>query len=126
MQPNAPVGIIGLGLMGSALSERLIDARVPPIGYDIDAGRRERLKEAGGTVARSVRELAERSEVIIVAVYNGEQVAALFGDIENSASARPIMVCMTTCTPDEIIGLSRRAANAGIPFVEAPISGTSA
>jgi 3-hydroxyisobutyrate dehydrogenase-like beta-hydroxyacid dehydrogenase len=31
MQPYAPVGIIGLGLMGTALSGRLIDAEVPSI-----------------------------------------------------------------------------------------------
>jgi putative dehydrogenase len=37
MQVNAPVGIIGLGLMGTALSERLIDAKVPVIGFDIEA-----------------------------------------------------------------------------------------
>ena len=36
------------------------------------------------------------------------------------------MICTTTCAPDEITRLARRAASAGIPFVEAPISGTSA
>ena len=37
MQANAPVGIIGLGLIGTALSGRLIDADVP-IGFDIKPG----------------------------------------------------------------------------------------
>jgi 3-hydroxyisobutyrate dehydrogenase-like beta-hydroxyacid dehydrogenase len=78
-------------------------------------------------VATSVRELAGRSRTIVVAVYDGNQVEALFGDIENGAgAARPIVICTTTCAPDEIVRLSRRAAAAGIPFVEAPISGTSA
>jgi 3-hydroxyisobutyrate dehydrogenase-like beta-hydroxyacid dehydrogenase len=35
MQVNGPVGIIGLGLMGTALSERLIGAMVPVVGFDI-------------------------------------------------------------------------------------------
>ena len=35
MQVNGPVGTIGLGLMGTALSERLIGAKVPVIGFDI-------------------------------------------------------------------------------------------
>ena len=127
MQPNTPVGIIGLGLMGTALFERLIEAKVPLIGFDIEPTRREKLKASGGMVATSVRELAGRSRTIIVAVYSGEQVEALFGEFENATGpARPIVVCTTTCRPDEITRLARRATSARIPFVEAPISGTSA
>jgi 3-hydroxyisobutyrate dehydrogenase-like beta-hydroxyacid dehydrogenase len=40
MPVNPPVGIIGPGLMGSALSERLINAGVPLTGFDIEAIRR--------------------------------------------------------------------------------------
>jgi 3-hydroxyisobutyrate dehydrogenase-like beta-hydroxyacid dehydrogenase len=123
----APLGIIGLGLMGTAFSERLIDAKVPVIGFDIEAASCETLRANGGRVATSLRELAGRSQTIIIAVYSGEQAEALFGEIESgTGSERPIVVCTTTCAPDEIIRLSQRAANAGIPFVEAPISGTSA
>ena len=55
MQPTAPIGIIGLGLMGTALAERLIDAGVPWIGFDIEASRCEKLKATGGMVATSVQ-----------------------------------------------------------------------
>jgi 3-hydroxyisobutyrate dehydrogenase-like beta-hydroxyacid dehydrogenase len=127
MRQNASVGIIGLGLMGTALSERLIDAKVPVIGFDIDISGCDRLKAKGGMVASSVRELAGRSSTIIIAVYDGEQAETLFGEIESGAgSARPVVICTTTCAPDEIFRLSRRAASAAIPLVEAPISGTSA
>jgi 3-hydroxyisobutyrate dehydrogenase-like beta-hydroxyacid dehydrogenase len=126
MQVNAPVGIIGLGLMGTALSERLIDAKMPVIGFDIETSRCDRLTASGGMVASSVRELAAKAQTIIIAVYNGEQAAALFGEIEGASSTRPIVICTTTCAPDEIIRLSQRAASAHIPLVEAPISGTSA
>jgi 3-hydroxyisobutyrate dehydrogenase-like beta-hydroxyacid dehydrogenase len=78
-------------------------------------------------VASSVRELVGRSEAIIVAVYSGEQVEALFGELEIGAgSARPTVVCTTTCGPDEAVRLAHRARHAGIAFVETPISGTSA
>ena len=127
MQVDAPVGIIGLGLMGIALSKRLIDAKVPLIGFDTDAAGCERLRAMGGMVATSLPDLAARSRTVIVAVYSGEQVLALFGEIESGAGpAPPIVVCMTTCAPDEITRLSQRAASAGIVLVEAPISGTSA
>ena len=71
------------------------------------------------------RELASHCRAIVIAVYDGAQVEALFSDIE-SGPARPAIICTTTCAPDEIIRLAGRAASAGIPFIEAPISGTSA
>jgi 3-hydroxyisobutyrate dehydrogenase-like beta-hydroxyacid dehydrogenase len=126
MPPNTPIGIIGLGLMGSALSARLIEAGIAVLGFDIDSAACDRLTANGGTVSASVRELAARSRTIIVAVYDGEQVEALFDDIESGALLpRPALICTTTCTPDQIVRIARRAADAGIPFVEAPISGTS-
>ena len=127
MPPNQRVGIIGLGLIGSALSERLIDADMSVIGFDIDAVRCEKLRASGGVVAASVRELAGQCGIIIVAVYNGEQVEILFDELAGDAdSAKPIVVCTTTCAPDEIVRVALRAENAGIALLEAPISGTSA
>jgi 3-hydroxyisobutyrate dehydrogenase-like beta-hydroxyacid dehydrogenase len=127
MHPNAPVGIIGLGLMGIALSERLIEAKIPVIGFDIDSTQTGKLKANGGAIATSVCELASRCRTIVIAVYSGEQVEALFGGLESGASrARPVVVCTTTCVPDEIIRVAGRADAANIPFIEAPISGTSA
>jgi 3-hydroxyisobutyrate dehydrogenase-like beta-hydroxyacid dehydrogenase len=127
MHPNAPVGIIGLGLMGIALSERLIDAKLSVLGYDIDPARCDVLKAAGGTITTSAYQLASRCRRIVIAVYNGEQAEAVFGDLARGVgSDTPVAICITTCAPDEILRLARRAAAADIPLVEAPITGTSA
>ena len=124
MQTEAPVGIIGLGLMGTALSERLIEADIPVIGFDVDFGRCRKLEENRGIVVASVRKLASRSSTIIVAVYSAAQAEALFADIANGH--QQTVICVTTCSPDEILRLARLATRTGIAFVEAPISGTSA
>jgi 3-hydroxyisobutyrate dehydrogenase-like beta-hydroxyacid dehydrogenase len=127
MEVNVTVGIVGLGLMGSALSARLIDAGAAVIGFDIDAVKCAPLKARGGLIANSVQDLAGQSQAIVIAVYSGEQVETLFADIERGAgAARPVVICTTTCAPDEMIRLAERATAARIPFVEAPISGTSA
>jgi 3-hydroxyisobutyrate dehydrogenase-like beta-hydroxyacid dehydrogenase len=113
--------------MGTALSERLIGAKVPVIGFDVEPAKCEKLQAFGGLVATSVHELADRSRAIVVAVYSGEQVETLFGELGSGAgSACPTDVCTTTCAPDEIARLAQRATGLGIPFLEAPISGTSA
>jgi len=127
MQVNGPVGVIGPGLMDTALSERLIGARVSVIGFDVEPAKCEKLRAFGGLVATSVHELADRSRASVVAVYSGEQVEVLFGELGSGAgSACPTVVCTTTCAPDEIARLAQRATGLGIPFLEAPISGTSA
>jgi putative dehydrogenase len=125
MQADAPVGILGLGLIGTAFSERLIGASVPVIGFDIDPARCAKLGENRGMVAASARDLAGQCRAIVIAVYGGAQAEALLSELESSA-ARPAIICTTTCAPEEIIRLASRAASAGIPFIEAPISGTSA
>src|SRR5258707_10993360 len=126
MTADVPVGIVGLGLMGFALSVRLIDAKMPLVGFDIDPVRCGMFKATGGMVATSVRELAACSRTIIIAVYSGEQVEALFGEIDDGAGvARPVVICITTCGPGEIIGIAERASRAGLPLLEAPISGAS-
>jgi 3-hydroxyisobutyrate dehydrogenase-like beta-hydroxyacid dehydrogenase len=105
---RAPVGIVGLGLMGEVYAQRLIDAKFPVIGFDIEPARRNRLSEIGGSPVSSVAELAHRSHCIIIAVFNTEDV------IENKMmpalgeGSGKIVLCMSTCDPDRVAALARR------------------
>jgi putative dehydrogenase len=120
-----PVGMIGLGLMGSALSARLIAAGIPVIGYDIDADRGEALWGMGGEVAVSSRRVLAQCQTTIIAVFSAEQIEALLSQIDRNAKSS-LMICTTTCAPDEILHIGQRVRDANIAFIEAPISGTSA
>jgi putative dehydrogenase len=127
MVSDTPVGMIGLGLMGTALSLRLLATRVAVLGFDIDAARCDQFKAHGGMVAESASDVAGRCRSIIVAVYDGKQLDAVFDGLRcEIAASRPILICTTTCAPNEIVRAAGRAAAAGLSFVEAPISGTSA
>jgi 3-hydroxyisobutyrate dehydrogenase len=125
MRADAPSGIIGLGLMGTAMAARLRAAGLPVVGFDIDAIRCNTFKESGGEVAVSPGELARRCRIVIVAVYNAEQVCALIDELKGEFTCS-LMICTTTCAPDEIAEIARRTADIGLALVEAPISGTSA
>jgi len=59
------VGMIGLGIMGSAMSANLIRAGFRVAGFDVVPRRRAEHKRAGGVAARSPREVAKRSGIII-------------------------------------------------------------
>src|SRR5258708_37167103 len=49
------VGMIGLGIMGSAMSSNLIRAGFKVVGYDVLPRRRQQHRKAGGNVARKSR-----------------------------------------------------------------------
>jgi L-threonate 2-dehydrogenase len=119
---HTPVGMTGLGLMGTALSARLIEAGMSVIGYDIDPAK---CRAFGGEAVASPAQMAARCRTIIVAVFNAEQVEAAFDELRRAGVA-DVIVCTTTCAPDEITGIARRAGALGLRLVEAPISGTSA
>jgi L-threonate 2-dehydrogenase len=124
---RVPIGMIGLGLMGVALSARLLDAGYAVIGFDIDTDRCKALKAGGGELATSAGELAAPCRTIIVAVYSADQVEALLTELaRREKPERSVIICTTTCSPDEIMRLAQLADDAGLALVEAPISGTSA
>jgi 3-hydroxyisobutyrate dehydrogenase-like beta-hydroxyacid dehydrogenase len=80
MTSPAPVGMIGLGLMGAALSAQLIDAGIAVIGFDIDAIRCRALKAKGGALAVSAGELAAQCQTIVIAVYGAERIEAVIAE----------------------------------------------
>ncbi len=127
MTPS-PVAIIGLGLMGEVYAKRLIDAGIPVTGFDIDPARRARLKDIGGVPADSIAALAKPARCIIIAVFNTEQVEDV---IENhllpalGPGSNKIVLCMSTCDPDQVAALASRVIPRGIRYLDVPVSGTS-
>ncbi len=119
---RTPVGMIGLGLMGTALSARLIQAGMPVIGYDIDP---VKCKAFGGEAVASPAQVAAQCRTIVVAVFDAKQVEAVFDELRRAGVA-DIIICTTTCAPDEIADIGGRGGALGLRLVEAPISGTSA
>jgi 3-hydroxyisobutyrate dehydrogenase-like beta-hydroxyacid dehydrogenase len=127
MANHPPVGVIGLGLLGSVLAARLIGAGIPVTGFDVDSRQHAMLKDLGGDVAASAVRVIARCQIVLVAVYNAGQIELLFDELGRKPHlAGAVMVCTTTCAPEDILSIAARAAEAGLGFVEAPISGTSA
>lgn len=123
-----PVAIIGLGLMGEVYAQRLLDAGLSVIGFDIDPARRARLNEIGGKAAGSIAALAKPARCIIIAVFSTDQVADV---IENhllpalGEKSDKIVLVMSTCDPDQVAALAARVATRGIRYLDVPVSGTS-
>ncbi|MDH3288016.1 MAG: NAD(P)-dependent oxidoreductase [Betaproteobacteria bacterium] len=124
-----PVGIVGLGLIGTALAERLIGAGFTVHGYDIIPERCARLTELGGITAASVQDIGRTCNPVVLAVFDTDQVEGVVegagGMASLGLSPGQTVICTSTCEPDRIFALAERAARSGIRFLEFPISGNS-
>ena len=110
------IGIVGFGLMGRALAERLIGAGYGVVGFDIDPEKLRSLEKLGGTAAASPADVARQCDVLFLAVFNTEQVEEV---VERDllpalgAGSGKILLCASTCDPDRIAALAERIAPQG-------------
>ena len=116
-----PVGVIGLGIMGSAMSANLVKAGFDVRGYDIVAGRRAALKRAGGKPASSIATV--RADVIITSLPSAAALHAVCGKL----SGKGRVVVETSTLPIEDKVKARDALKRkGITLLDCPLSGTGA
>ena len=124
----AELGFVGLGVMGSSIVRRLLDA-----GHDVSVWNRtpakaEHLLGAGARWVDSPREAAERSEMVFTMVTNTAAVGAVTdGDDGILAGLGPgkLYVDMSTASPANTRNLAEQVANAGAQMLDSPVSGTS-
>lgn len=127
MSEKENVGLVGLGLVGTALARRLLGAGLKVTGYDIDPARRDALAVLGGKPAVAVAELAKACPRVISAVFNTEQLAEVIEGEGGllSAGGKHTVLNVTTSDPDKVAALAGRIVARGVTLLEVPISGTS-
>jgi len=124
--PGNSVGIIGLGIMGSAMSANLVKAGFDVLGFDPVSARCRELKRAGGRVAKSGRDVAARSPIVITSLPSADALASVSADIA-AARRRGLIVIETSTLPLDVKEAARkRLAAAGVTLLDCPLSGTGA
>ncbi len=121
-----PVAVVGIGNMGLAMALRLRDAGQAVRVHDIDAARHALAAVAGCHPCASPAEAAAGCTLLIVAVVDAVQTAAvLFGDQGAAATLAPgatVLLC-PTISPADVEGFAARLADAGLACLDAPMSG---
>ena len=122
------IGLVGLGLVGTAIAESLLAQQFDVIGFDISPERCQQLEKSGGTPVSSPTQVAGRVERVILSLPDTDVVSQVVegpaGILE--AESRPThIIDTTTGDPDETISLARRLAKSGIVFLDSTISGSS-
>ena len=130
-QNNDSVGMIGIGLMGTVMSRRLMAAGFAITGFDPRPEARQGLVEIGGSAVANLADLARQCERAVISVFDTTQVEDVLegagGVLSVPAGERrlKLVVNTSTCEPDRIAALAERASAKSLRFVELPISGTS-
>lgn len=125
---SSPVpGIVGLGLMGQALAQRLLAGSGRVLGFDVDAQKQDRFVEAGGQACPSLQALLAEATHVVLCVFNAEQARAVVEALPDaSAGSDPkVLVCTTTCDPGRMAEIGHEVERRGHCFIEMPISGSS-
>lgn len=123
---GSPVGVIGLGAMGSGIAGRLSARQVRVLGFDPLPAALAQLAPQGAEACDSPTVVASRAEVVITSLPGeGELREVLFGDrgiFTGSPGARTV-VDMSTLTPQIARELHAEVTARGGVFVDAPVSG---
>ena len=121
-------GFIGLGNMGSRIAQRLLDHGYHLCAYDMNPAKAEALATRGGTVAKSILELASTVDVVLSCLTNDAAARSVYAGAEGVfAGARPgtIVLEMSTIAPETSRELHGLGVRRGIEVLDVAISGST-
>ncbi|MBA2963137.1 MULTISPECIES: NAD(P)-dependent oxidoreductase [Ramlibacter] len=120
------VGVIGLGIMGSAMAANLVKAGFEVYGCDPVAAARKGLQRAGGIPCDNATEVARQCRHLVLSL---PSVAALEQVAREliAAKAKGLVAAETSTLPETAkVQVRDTLAAAGITLLDCPLSGTGA
>src|SRR5438046_8645394 len=124
------IGFIGVGVMGEPICRHLASKSGKEVrAYDLRPEPLERLKADGVKAAESVREVAEKSEVVFLSLPGAVEVKQVcVGRASLLIHQRPgtFIVDLSTTSVALTRDLEARFSARGIHFVDAPVARTRA
>ena len=121
--PDKKIGIIGLGLMGTALTERLLEHGYATVVWNRSPEKAEPLLAQGAVWSENPLRTCDR---VIISLYTSDVVEEVLGQMEDGLRPGQILLDTTTGEPNQSAALGVRLAHHGVHYLDAPISGSSA
>jgi 3-hydroxyisobutyrate dehydrogenase-like beta-hydroxyacid dehydrogenase len=123
---NPRVGFIGLGAMGKPMAANIARAGFELTVCDLREEPCKELAALGATVVPSPREVAERSDIIEMAVVDdaqAEQVVTGEHGVIHGAPAGSIVAIHSTILPATARKIAARCSASGVAVIDVPMSG---
>jgi 3-hydroxyisobutyrate dehydrogenase-like beta-hydroxyacid dehydrogenase len=121
--PRPTVGLIGLGNMGTAFAERLLDGGYDLLVYNRTAAKADPLAARGAAVAGTAADLAERVDVVLTSLPNDEAFESVAEEVVGSMRPGGVLVDMSTVSPGASARVAGLADEASVDYLRAPVSG---
>jgi len=120
------IGFIGLGIMGKPMCRNLIKAGFPVTVYNRSRAAVEVVASYGAAPAKSSKEVAEKSDVVITIVTDSPDVEGVVlgrnGVIEGAKKGLTV-IDMSTISPQVTRRIAADLASKGVDMLDAPVSG---
>ena len=123
------VGVIGLGIMGSAMSANLLKSGFSVVGYDVEPNQTESLVRRGGMAAVSCREVAEKADVMLTALPSIRAIREVIHGKDGLLDALApglVVIESSTFSLETKQEAQEALQSVGIELLDCPLSGTGA
>jgi 3-hydroxyisobutyrate dehydrogenase-like beta-hydroxyacid dehydrogenase len=118
------IGIIGLGLVGKAIAQRLLAAGFEVVGFDVATERNAELTALGGQAAASPAEVFQASDRVILSLPTSGIVREVLQPLLKMLSGKTI-VDTTTGDPEATDQIGQNLTQQGAAYLVATIAGSS-
>jgi 3-hydroxyisobutyrate dehydrogenase len=124
MSGTRTVAVLGTGIMGAAMARNLLRAGHAVRVWNRSAGKAEPLAADGAVVAATPAEAVDGADVVLTMLHDGAAVAEVIRQAGPGLRPGATWVQSTTVGVDDAPALAALAAELGVTFYEAPVSGT--
>jgi 3-hydroxyisobutyrate dehydrogenase len=119
------VGLLGVGLMGSAMAHRLLDQGIAVIAWDRNAEHVRDLESRGGEPAETPGDVIHGAGIVITMLPTAEVILDLVEPLLNDWPEDTIWLQMSSVGAAEADQLTQAAKAHAVTLVDAPVSGST-
>lgn len=120
LAPAKPIGIVGVGLLGSAIAQKLVRSGRKVSGFDLNPFQVEAVE-----VMASLNDLLGHADVIMLCLPNSSVALQLIRENLDKFCSGQIVLDATTGKPEEMEQLSANLSDVGVHYLEANVAGSS-
>lgn len=117
------VAFIGLGNMGGPMALNLLNAGFQVQAFDLNKEVLATVAANGGIAAASARAAVTGADIVISMLPAGKHVIGLYQDVKSEIKAGALVIDCSTIDAQSARQVGQLLADAGIAFIDAPVSG---
>lgn len=119
------IGVIGLGLLGSAVAERLLRAGYHVAGFDLAEQPRQQFQDTGGRACESSRAVFERCTTVILCLPDSDVVWSTLRSVEAVLKPEHVIIDCSTGSPTQTDDVAEWSRRREVVYLDAPVAGSS-